>query len=412
MLDAQHIREDFPILERRVHDKPLVYLDNAATSQKPRAVIDALTYYYEHTNANIHRGIHVLAEEATAQYEEARSKVARFIGARSAHEIVFVRNTTEAINLAARTWAQSNLRPGDEIVVTEAEHHSNLVPWQLVAAQTGAKIRAIPITDQGILDLDAARQIIGSRTRIVAVAQMSNVLGTIHPVKELGRLAHEVGARVLVDAAQSVPHLPVDVVDLDCDFLAFSSHKMLGPTGVGVLYARSELLAALEPLYGGGGMISEVWVDHATWADVPERFEAGTPNIGDVIALGTAIDYLTALGMENVREHEVALTGYALDTLGRVGGIRMFGPTDLSQRGGVVSFYCGDVHPHDVSTVVDQDGVAIRAGHHCCQPLMRRLGVPATVRASFYVYNLPEEVDVLAQALSHVKEIFAGVGAR
>lgn len=413
MFDVQHVREDFPILQRRVHgDVPLVYLDNAATSQKPRAVIDALVSYYQNTNANIHRGIHQLAEEATAQYEDARAKVARFIGAPSAHEIVFVRNTTEAINLAARIWAQPNLRPGDEIVVTEAEHHSNLIPWQLIASRTGAKVRAIPITEQGTLDMDAARQIIGERTKLVAVAHMSNVLGTIHPVKELGRLAHAVGARILVDGAQSVPHLAVDVTDLDCDFLAFSGHKMLGPTGVGVLYAKSEILDAAEPLFGGGGMIAEVWVDHATWADVPERFEAGTPNIGDVIALGAAIDYLQALGMDNVREHEISVTRYALDALERIGDIRVFGPTDLEQRGGVVSFYCGDVHPHDVSTVVDQEGVAIRAGHHCCQPLMRRLGVPATARASFYVYNQAEEIDVLAGALNRVKEIFAGVGTR
>lgn len=412
MFDVQRVRRDFPILDRQVHGRPLVYLDNAATSQKPRAVIEALVGYYEHTNANIHRGIHVLAEEATAQYEEARAKVASFIGARSPREVVFVRNTTEAINLAARTWGVANLRPNDEVVVTEAEHHSNLVPWQLVAAQTGATIRAIPITDDGVLDLEVARQLIGPRTRLVAVAQMSNVLGTIHPVKELGRLAHQVGARILIDGAQSVPHLAVNVGDLDCDFLAFSGHKMLGPTGVGVLYAKSELLDSLEPLFGGGGMISEVWIDHSTWAAAPERFEAGTPNIGDVIALGTAVDYLSALGMDNVREHERRLTEYAFGALEQVGGLRIFGPRDPSQRGGVVSFYCGDVHPHDVSTVVDQEGVAIRAGHHCCQPLMRRLGVPATARASFYVYNLPEEIDVLAHALNRVKEIFAGVGVR
>ena len=412
MFDARRIRQDFPILERRVHGKPLVYLDNAATSQKPRAVIDEIVRFYENSNANIHRGIHQLAEEATAQYEDARAKVARFIGAGSPREVVFVRNATEAINLAARAWAETNLRPGDEIVVTEVEHHSNLVPWQLVAARTGATIRAIPITSQGTLDLDVARQMIGGRTRIVAVAQMSNVLGTIHPVKELGRLAHAQGARVLVDGAQSVPHMPVDVVDLDCDFLAFSGHKMLGPTGIGVLYARAEILDALEPLYGGGGMINEVTVDHSTWASSPERFEAGTPNIAGAIALGVAIDYLNALGMDSVRQHEIELTRYALDALERVGDVRIFGPKDLAARGGVVSFYCADVHPHDVSTIVDEDGVAIRAGHHCCQPLMRRLGVPATARASFYVYNLPEEIDILAGALNRVKEIFAGVGAR
>lgn len=412
MLDVRQIREDFPILRRRVHDKPLVYLDNAATSQKPRVVLDALTHFYENNNANIHRGIHALAEEATAEYEASREKVARFIHARSAREIVFVRNTTEAINLAARTWAEANLTAGDEIVVTEAEHHSNLIPWQLVASRTGARIRAIPITDRGVLDLDVARQLIGARTKLVAVAQMSNVLGTINPVSELANLAHAVGARILVDGAQSVPHLPVDVTDLDCDFLAFSSHKMLGPTGVGVLYARGEILDSIEPLFGGGGMISEVWIDHATWADAPERFEAGTPNIADVVALGAAADYLDGIGMENVRAHEITLTRYALETLSSQADVKVFGPSDLSERGGVVSFYYGDVHPHDVSTVVDQEGVAIRAGHHCCQPLMRRLGVPATARASFYLYNTPDEIDVLAHALNRVKEIFAGVGVR
>ncbi|MBX6772593.1 MAG: cysteine desulfurase [Chloroflexi bacterium] len=411
MFDARQVRRDFPILERRVHgDRPLVYLDNAATSQKPRAVIQTLVDYYETTNANIHRGIHELAEEATARYEEARGKVARFIGAREPREIVFVRNTTEAINLVARTWGQAHLRPGDEIVVTEAEHHSNLIPWQLIARQTGAVIRAIPITDEGTLDLEAARRMIGPRTRLVALAHMSNVLGTIHPVAEIGRLAHAAGARLLVDGAQSVPHLPVNVVALDCDFLAFSGHKMCGPTGVGVLYAKSELLESLEPFLGGGGMIREVWIDRATWADIPERFEAGTPNIADVIALGTAVDYLTNLGMENIRAHEEELTRYALDVLGEIADVRLFGPRDVRQRGGVVSFYVGDVHPHDVSTVVDRDGVAIRAGHHCCQPLMRRLGVPATARASFYLYNVPEEIDTLARALQRVKEIFGGVG--
>ena len=412
MLDARQIRGDFPILQRLVHDKPLVYLDNAATSQKPRAVVDALVGFYENSNANIHRGIHQLAEEATAQYEDSRARVARFISAQSPREIVFVRNTTEAINLVARTWGDENVGPGDEIVVTEVEHHSNLIPWQMVASRAGAKILAIPITDQGILDLEAARRVIGPRTKLVAVAQMSNVLGTINPVKELGRLAHAVGARILVDGAQSVPHLPVDVLDLNCDFLAFSSHKMLGPTGVGVLYAKSPLFDSLEPLFGGGGMINEVWTDRSTWAEAPERFEAGTPNIADVVALGAAIDYLDAIGMDNVRQHEASLTGYALDRLKSVEGIRVFGPSGLKDRGGVVSFYLGDVHPHDVSTVVDEEGVAIRAGHHCCQPLMRRLNVPATARASFYLYNTPDEVDVLVRALNRVKELFGGVGVR
>jgi len=413
MLNVERVRADFPILSREVNGKPLVYLDNASTSQKPRAVIEAISRYYENTNANIHRGIHVLAEEATAQYEEVRVKVARFIGAPDPRAVIFVRNTTEAINLAARTWGKANLKPGDEIVVTEAEHHSNLLPWQMIATDTGAKVRAIPITDEGVLDLPAARALIGPKTRLVAVAHMSNVLGTINPVKELAELAHANGALILLDGAQSVPHLPVDVGDLGCDFLAFSSHKMLGPTGVGVLWARRELLEPLDPLFGGGGMIREVWIDRATWADVPERFEAGTPNIGGVIALGTAIDYLSDLGMKNVRSHEVEVTDYALKALRDLGDdVRVFGPSDLSQRGGVVSFYYRDVHPHDVATVIDQEGVAIRASHHCCQPLMRRLGVAATCRASFYVYNRKAEADVLVRSLNQVKEIFSSVGAR
>lgn len=406
MLNAEQLREDFPILSRRVHGKRLVYLDNAATSQKPRSVIDALTRFYENSNANIHRGIHALAEEATAQYEATREKTARFVGAPSPRSIVFLRNTTEAINLVAQSWARANLGPGDEIVITEAEHHSNIVPWHLVARQTGAIVRAIPIADEGVLDLDAARQIIGERTRLLALAQMSNVLGTIHPVAELGRLAHQHGAKLLVDAAQSVPHLPVHVQAIDADFLAFSSHKMLGPTGVGVLYAKPELLEAMEPVLGGGGMIDEVTLEGATWAAAPERFEAGTPNIADVVALGAAIDYLSALGMENVRAHEIELTRHALGVLGEIEGVRTFGPRDLNQRGGVVSFNYRDVHPHDVSTIVDQEGVAIRAGHHCCQPLMRRLGETATARASFYLYNTPEDVAALAGALDQVKEVF------
>jgi cysteine desulfurase / selenocysteine lyase len=408
MFDPQRVREDFPILRRLVHGKPLVYLDNAATSQKPRAVIESLVRYYENSNANIHRGVHVLAEEATHQYEEAREKVAHFIGAPSAASIVFLRNTTEGLNLVAQAWARPRLKPGDEIVLTEAEHHSNLIPWQLAAQATGAVIRGIHITDDGYLDLDEARRLIGPRTKIVAVAHMSNVLGTIHPVAELARLAHAHGAVIVVDAAQSVPHLPTDVRSLDCDFLAFSGHKMVGPTGVGVLYGKPELLEQMQPVLGGGGMISEVWLDHATWAEPPERFEAGTPNIADVIGLGAAVDYLSELGMENVRAHEVQLTTYALARLRELPEVRIFGPRNVSHRGGVVSFAYGDVHPHDVSTIVDRDGVAIRAGHHCCQPLMRRLNVAATNRASFYIYNVESEVDRLVDALDHVKQIFVG----
>jgi cysteine desulfurase/selenocysteine lyase len=406
MFDARVIRQDFPIFQRLIHGHRLTYLDNAATSQKPRAMIDALVHYYENSNANIHRGIHLLAEEATEQYEHARATVARFVGAPSPGSIVFVRNTTEGINLVAQAWARTTLLPGDEIVVTESEHHSNLVPWQLAAAATGAVLRAIPITDDGRLDLERARQIIGERTRLVAVAQMSNVLGTIYPVRELAALAHANGALILVDGAQSVPHLTVDVVDLDCDFLAFSSHKMLGPTGVGALYARREILSTLEPILGGGGMISDVTLDRSTWAAAPERFEAGTPNIADAIAFGAAIDYLNALGMPQVRRHEMAITQYALDRLRELPEVTIYGPRDVTARGGVVSFNYGRVHAHDVSTIVDGLGVAIRAGHHCCQPLMDRLGVAATARASFYVYNDEADVDVLIQSLARVKEIF------
>lgn len=407
--DVQAIRRDFPVLARQVNGKPLVYLDNAATSQKPRCVIEALVDYYERYNANIHRGLHTLSEEATAAYEDVRRKVANLIHAERPECVVFVRNTTEGINLVARSWGGKHLRPGDEIVLTEAEHHSNLVPWQLIAREAGARLRFIPILDDGTLDLDAASRLIGPRTRLVAVAHMSNVLGTIHPVRRLADMAHGVGALILVDGAQSVPHLPVDVRELGCDFLAFSSHKMLGPTGIGALYGRLDLLEGMDPYMGGGSMIRSVGLEESSWGDVPQKFEAGTPNIADTVAFGVAIDYLQALGMDDVRAHEHELVAYALDVLGRLEGMRIFGPLDPAMRGGVVSFWYGDIHPHDLGTVVDQDGVAIRAGHHCCQPLMRRLGVPATARASFYIYNTPDEVDVLAHALKRAKELFGGV---
>ena len=410
MLDVQAIRKDFPILERRVNGRPLVYLDNAATSQKPRCVIDALVDYYERYNANIHRGIHALSEEATAAYEGVRAKVAAFIQAPQPESVVFTRNTTEGINLVARSWGGKHLGPGDEVVLTEAEHHSNLVPWQLIARETGARLRFIPILDDGTLDMEAAARLIGPKTRMVSVAQMSNVLGTINPVGRLAEMAHAVGALMLVDGAQSVPHIPVSVADLGCDFLAFSSHKMLGPTGVGVLYGRLDLLEDMDPYMGGGSMIRSVALEESSWGEVPHKFEAGTPNIADTIAFGAAVDYLQDLDMENVRAHERELVGYALETLGELDGMRIFGPLDPAIRGGVVSFYYDDIHPHDVGTVVDRDGVAIRAGHHCCQPLMRRLGVPATARASFYIYNTPEEVDVLVHALKKAKELFSGVG--
>jgi cysteine desulfurase/selenocysteine lyase len=411
-LDVQKIRLDFPILTREVNGKPLVYLDNAATSQKPRQVIQALVDYYENHNANIHRGIHVLSEEATSAYEGARAKVARFIDARPTESIVFTRNATESINLVARSWGARNLRPGDEVLLSEAEHHSNLVPWQMIALETGARLRFVPILDDGTLDIDAAARLMGPRTKMVAITQMSNVLGTINPISQLADLAHGVGALILVDGAQSVPHLPVSVAELKCDFLAFSSHKMLGPTGIGVLYGRPELLEEMDPYMGGGSMIRTVELERSTWGEVPQKFEAGTPNIADTIAFGAAIDYLSDLGMENVRAHEIELAGYAMKALGQLPGLRIFGPLDPKQRGAVISFYYGNIHPHDIGTVVDQEGVAIRAGHHCCQPLMKRLGVPATARASFYIYNTTDEADVLVRALEKANKLFGGVSFR
>ncbi len=410
--DPARIRDDFPILHQEVNGHPLVYLDNAATTQKPRAVIDALVHYYETTNANIHRGIHTLAVRATNDYEAVRAKAARHIGATNDQDIVFTRNTTESINLVARAWGDANLSEGDEIVLSLMEHHSNIVPWQLLAARTGAVLRYADIDEQGELDLDTLRDLIGPRTKVVSIVHMSNVLGTINPVAEIAEMAHAVGALMLVDGAQSAPHLPLDVEALGCDLFAFSAHKMLGPTGVGVLWARPGLLAEMEPFLGGGEMISIVKPEGSTWAEGPHKFEAGTPNIADVIAFGAALDYLRDLGMEVVREHEKRITAYALDALGRAGGITVHGPSDVEQRGGAVSFTLEDVHPHDVSTIVDSRGVAIRAGHHCAQLLMRRLNVPATNRASFYIYNEEREVDVLVDALAQAKRVFGRVDSR
>ena len=405
-IDAQRIRADFPILSREVHGRPLIYFDNAATTQKPRAVIDALTYYYEHYNANIHRGIHTLAEEATARYEETRQKVADFIGAPGPECIVFTRNTTESINLVANAWGRKNLQPGDEIVLSVMEHHSNLVPWQILAQATGAQLRHIDIDDQGRLVWEDVERLIGEKTKLVAITQMSNVLGTINPVRKIADIAHRQGALLLVDAAQSVPHMPVDVQELDCDFLAFSAHKMLGPTGVGILYARHELLEAMDPFLGGGEMIKRVRLDESTWNDVPWKFEAGTPNIGDVCAFGAAIDYLQELGMEQVRAHEVALVREAMGRLSEVPGVTIYGPESAEERGGVVAFNVEEIHPHDLGTVLDQHGVAIRAGHHCAQPLMARLDCVATARASFYLYNTVDELDALIEGIQAAARLF------
>jgi cysteine desulfurase/selenocysteine lyase len=406
-LDVAAIREDFPILKRKVHDKPLVYLDNAATSQKPRQVIQALVDYYEQYNANIHRGIHTLAEEATGLYEDARAKAARFIGAESPQEIILTRNTTESLNLVAYTWAVDNIGPGDEIVITTMEHHSNIVPWQWLVQRHGAVLKYIEVDQNGEISLDDVEKAVTPRTKLVSMMHMSNVLGTINPVKEVAKIAHRNGALMLVDGAQSVPHIPVDVKDLDCDFLAFSSHKMLGPTGVGVLWGRREILLEMRPFLGGGEMIDIVERETATYNELPWKFEAGTPNIGDVIAFGAAIDYLSNMGMDRVREHEVEITGYALEQIGKIPGVTIYGPKTAQERGGVVAFTVEGVHPHDLGQIVDYEGVAIRAGQHCCQVLSTSIGVPATARASFYVYNTPEEVDALVAAVEAARDIFA-----
>lgn len=412
MYDVNQIRGDFPILSRQVHGKPLVYLDSAATSQKPRSVIEALTRFYAEHNANIHRGIHALAEEATVQYERTRQHVARFIGARSARSIVFTRNTTESVNLVAASWGRRNVREGDDILVTQLEHHSNLVPWQMLAKEKGARLRHIPVTADGRLDLSDLDQLITERTRLVAVTAMSNAFGTVTPVKEIIQAAHKRGAVVLVDGAQSVPHAPTNVAEMDCDFLVFSAHKMLGPTGVGVLYARKEILEKMDPYMGGGEMILEVWDDRATYNEIPNRFEAGTPNVADVIAFDVALSYLEGVGMANVRDHERRLVSYALKRFEGQDDIVLYGPKDPALRGGVLSFNFKDVHPHDVGTILDQEGVAIRAGHHCAQPLMRRFDVSGTCRASAYIYTTDDEIDHLVAALGRVREIFGAGRAR
>ncbi len=407
MFDVQAIRRDFPILGRQVHGKPLVYLDNAATTQKPRAVIDALVHYYENQNANIHRAIHTLGEEATAAYEETRAKVSRFINAPRPETIVFTRSATEALNLIAYAWGRANVRKGDEIVLSQMEHHSNMVPWQRLAQEVGATAKYIGVTDEGTLDLDGLDDIITEKTKLVSVTQVSNAFGTINVLDKIIAVAHRRGALAVVDGAQSVPHMPVDVQALDCDFLAFSAHKMLGPTGVGVLYARYELLEAMEPFQSGGEMISRVRLEGATWNDVPWKFEAGTPNIADVIAFSAALDYLSALSMDNVRAHEQELAAYALRRLRQLENIIVYGPQDTSRRGGVASFNYPDIHAHDVGTILDRQGVAIRAGHHCAQPLMRRFDIAGTARASFYIYNTLEEVDALVEGLEKARAFFS-----
>ena len=406
-INAARIREDFPILKQQVNDKPLIYFDNAATSQKPNSVIDAISNYYRHYNANIHRGIHKLAEEATVAHEEAREKVAKFINAKQTGEIIFTRNATEALNLVAHSWGRANVGKGDKIVLTILEHHSNLVPWQLIAKEKGATVEYVEIDENGELRPDEVHELIDDSTKIVCVAHASNVLGTINPVKDIGRAAHRAGALFLVDAAQSVPHMPVNVRDIDCDFAAFSGHKMMGPTGIGVLYGKAELLEGMPPFLSGGEMIKEVHTTGTTWKDLPYKFEAGTPNIAGAIGLGAAVDYLQGIGMENVLDHEKDITRYALGRMKEIEGLVIYGPMDVDHRVGVISFNLGDIHAHDLASILDEDGIAIRSGHQCAQPLMEFLRIPATSRASFYIYNTKQEVDVLVEALEKARKIFA-----
>lgn len=409
MFDVKEIRKEFPILDRRIGGKPLIYLDNAATSQKPSQVIDALVRYYSHYNANIHRGIHTMSEEATEAYEGAREKIRAFINAPESREVIFTRGTTEAINLVMFTWGRKNIQAGDEIVLSAMEHHSNLVPWQMLAKEKGAKLVFIELTPDGKLDMESARLAINEKTKLVAVTLMSNVLGCIVPVKALAALAHQHGALLLVDGAQGVPHLPVDVQALDCDFLAFSFHKMLGPTGIGVLWGRAKLLEAMPPFMGGGDMIASVTRERSLYNQLPWKFEAGTPNIADVIGAGAAIDYLNKLGMENVRRHEMQITAHALDRLREFNNVTVYGPTDVTERGGVVAFNVRGVHPHDLGHILSEQGIAVRAGHHCCQPLMRQYDLMGTARASFYVYNTEEEVDFFVDALQKAEKVLGHV---
>ena len=404
--DLVSLRREFPILQQEVHGRPLAFLDSGASSQKPQRVIRALADYYERTNANVHRGVYQLSEQATLAFEQARGKVATFIGARSPREVVFTRNTTEAINLVAQAWGGANLRPGDRILLTVMEHHSNLVPWQMVAQRTGAVIDYLGIDGEGRLVLEDLDQKLQG-VKIVALTQQSNVLGTITPVREIAARAHVAGALVLVDGAQSVPHMPVDVQELGIDFLAFSGHKMCGPTGIGVLWGRRAVLEVMPPFLGGGSMIRTVTLAGSTYADIPARFEAGTPAIGEAIGLGVAIDFLNDVGMARIHAHEHMLTAYALERLNAIHGLTLYGPPSADARGGAVSFTLDGVHPHDIAAILDGEGVAVRAGHHCCQPLHDLLDVSATARASFYLYNTTEEIDRLAVGLEKAHRLFA-----
>ena len=408
LLNVPAVKADFPIFQRKIRDKRLVYLDSAATSQKPQQVIDATSDFYSRYNANVHRAIYELGEEATREYEGAREKVAAFIRAKSANEIVFTKSTTESLNLVAYGYGvKGKIEKGDEIVGTVMEHHSNHVPWHFVKDHKGAVLKYVDVTDEGMLKMEQYDELLSNRTKIVTVTLCSNVLGTINPVKEIAKRAHEVGAVCVVDAAQAAPHMPIDVQSLGADFLAFSGHKMLGPTGIGILYGTAEVLEATEPLLGGGEMIREVHLGRASWNDVPYKFEGGTPNIAGAIGLGAAVDYLTKLGMEAVRAHEMEVTQYALDEIRRIKGVTIYGPKDVKRKAGVLAFTIGNAHPHDIASILDVDGICIRSGHHCAQPLMERYDLPATARASFYVYNDLDDVDALMAGIRKVQEVFA-----
>lgn len=405
MLDNK-IKNDFPILFQEVNDEPLIYLDNAATSQKPKQVIDSLVHYYEHDNANVHRGVHTLAERATSSYEASREKVRNFINAKSTKEVLFTRGTTTAINWLSRSYGDANVSAGDEILISQMEHHSNIVTWQELAKRQNATLVYVDLTDEGELDIEDFKKKLSHKTKIVSLAHASNVLGVVNPIKELTELVHEVGAVMVVDGAQSVPHMSVDVQDLDADFYAFSGHKMCGPTGIGVLYGKQNLLEKMEPIEFGGEMIDFVYHDHSTWTELPWKFEAGTPNIAGAIALGSAIDYLTEIGMDNIHQHEQELVEYVFPKLKAIEGLTIYGPQDPKKHTGVIAFNIDGVHPHDTSTALDMEGVAVRAGHHCVQPLLTYLGVQSTARASFYFYNTKKDADRLVEAIIATKEFF------
>ena len=406
IVNSYELRNDFPIFRKKIKGKDLVYLDNASTTQKPYSVIDSITDFYSNYNSNIHRAVYQLAEEATKMYEQSREKIAKFINARP-EEIIFTRNTTESINLIAHSWARLNLKRDDGVAITEIEHHSNIVPWQILSQEIGTRLEYVGIDENGFVDLEHMIELISSKKiKLVSLSHMSNVLGTIVPIERIIRIAHENGIPVIVDGAQSVPHMPVNVKNMDCDFLVFSAHKMLGPTGVGVLYAKKEHLEKMKPFLGGGDMIKEVFKFHTDYNEVPYKFEAGTPNIADVVGFGAAIEYLEKIGMENIRKHEIYLTDYALESMLSLKHVTIYGPRDPKARGGVISFNIADIHPHDLATIMNDHGIAIRSGHHCAQVLMQRLDVPATSRASFYIYNTKEEIDSFVNAIKEAGRIF------